>query len=177
MPANGHVLVIGAGGLGGYAIQWLRALSAAEVVVADVAEHRRATARELGADEVIDSDDRTVDAVRDLTRGRGVDAVLDFVGTDDTISIATACARPLGTIALVGAGGGTLGVRWGALPLECDVFIPQGGTHPELYEVVDLAQRGLVRSNIQRFDFTDTVEAYERLRRGDLEGRAVVVPS
>jgi propanol-preferring alcohol dehydrogenase len=57
------------------------------------------------------------------------------------------------------------------------VFIPQGGTHPELHEVVDLARRGMVRSNIQRFDFTDTVEAYERLRNGDLEGRAVVVPS
>jgi propanol-preferring alcohol dehydrogenase len=164
MPATGTTLVIGSGGLGGYAIQWLRALSAAAVIVADLAPHRRAAARELGAHEVVDSDAMTVDAVRDLTAGRGVDAVFDFVGSDDTIAIATACARPLGTIALVGAGGGTLGVQWGSVPLECEVFIPQGGTHPELHEVVELAKRGLVRSRIQRFDFADTEEAYARLR-------------
>lgn len=169
-------LVIGAGGLGGYAIQWLRAISPSRVIVADVAPHRRQAAAALGAHDVIASDATTVEAVRDLTDGRRADAVFDFVGTDETIATALACARPLGSIALVGAGGGTASIRWGSVPLECEVFIPQGGTHPELYEVVALAQQGVVRSEVQRFTFDEIPVAYDLLRSGDLRGRAVVMP-
>jgi D-arabinose 1-dehydrogenase-like Zn-dependent alcohol dehydrogenase len=46
--------VIGAGGLGSFAIQYLKILTKARILVADVAPDKRARAVELGADDVID---------------------------------------------------------------------------------------------------------------------------
>ncbi|HEV8298352.1 MAG TPA: NAD(P)-dependent alcohol dehydrogenase [Acidimicrobiales bacterium] len=170
-------LVIGAGGLGGYAIQWLRALTEARIVVADVAPHRLALAREFGADETIVSDSATTTVVRELTDGRGAEAVFDFVGNDATMRTALDCARTMGTAALVGAGGGTVAVGWGCVPLECDVYVPLGGNHAELHDVVTLARAGKVRNLVEVFAFDQTPEAYERVRVGDIKGRAVVTPS
>ena len=42
--------------------------------------------------------------------------MFDFVGTDATMRLALAAAATLGTVAIVGAGGGTVSVGWGALP-------------------------------------------------------------
>ena len=53
------------------------------MIAVDTDERRRRLAAELGADEVVDGDG-AVDAVRDLTGGRGADLVFDFVGTDAT---------------------------------------------------------------------------------------------
>ena len=46
--------------------------------------------------------------VTKLTEGRGVDAVLDFVGTDTTIATSIACAAKLASYVLIGAGEGRL---------------------------------------------------------------------
>jgi propanol-preferring alcohol dehydrogenase len=169
-------LVIGAGGLGGYAIQWLRALSPARVVVADIAVHRLEAASRLGAHDVVASDEFARENVLGLTDGKGAEAVFDFVGSDATIALALSCARTLGSVALVGAGGGTARIRWGSVPLECDVYIPLGGTLQDLHEVVALVEGGLATSSIETFPFSQVQDAYDRLRRGDLLGRAVVVP-
>jgi alcohol dehydrogenase, propanol-preferring len=50
------------------------------------------------------------------------------------------------------------------------------GTLPELGEVLDLARRGLVKAHVQRFGLDEAAAAYDALRGGALEGRAVVVP-
>ena len=170
-------IVIGAGGLGGFAIQWLSMMTTARIVVADVAPHRLAAARQLGAHETVLSDDRVIDQLVDATGGRKAEAVFDFVGTDETIATALAVARPMSTFALVGAGGGTASIAWGQVPLECEVFIPLGGTHAELHEVVALAEQGRVRNEVEQFPFGRLEEAYDRLRSGDLAGRAVVLPN
>ncbi|MHA5049681.1 zinc-binding dehydrogenase [Streptomyces sp. SD15] len=77
-----HTVLVtgGAGGVGGYAVQ-LAAQAGARVIAttsAVNAEH----VRELGADEVVDYRTEDVPArVRALTGGRGVDAVVDTVGS------------------------------------------------------------------------------------------------
>ena len=73
-------VVIGVGGLGHLAIQMLRALSATRVIAIDVGDDKLAFAREVGAHAAFASDPSAVEAVRDLTGGRGADAVFDFVG-------------------------------------------------------------------------------------------------
>jgi alcohol dehydrogenase, propanol-preferring len=86
VPGSAAV-VFGAGGLGSYAIQFLRALSPATVIAVDQSEHRRTVAATLGAHHVLDGVDKgTTAALRDLTGGRGVDAVIDFVGIDHSIT-------------------------------------------------------------------------------------------
>lgn len=170
-------LVIGAGGLGGYAIQFLRRLTGARVIAVDVAEARLGMARELGAHETLLSDDGTAAAVRALTGGEGAHVVLDFVGTDATMPMALASARTMGAVAFVGAGGGTARVGWGATPLECDVFVPMAATIADLHDVVALAEGGDVRIDVELFPLERAAEAYEAFRRGELRGRAVVTPN
>jgi propanol-preferring alcohol dehydrogenase len=170
-------VVIGAGGLGGFAIQWLSMMTTARIVVADIAPHRLDAAAKLGADVTVLSDDRVVDRIIDATDGRKADAVFDFVGTDSTIATALAVARTMSMYALVGAGGGTASIAWGQVPLECEVFIPLGGSHVELHEVVALAEQGKLHIDVEQFTFDRLEEAYDRVRVGDLTGRAVVLPN
>ena len=86
--------MIGAGGLGSFAIQYLKILTKARIVVADIAPDKRARALELGADECIDGGLENVSAeLLKRTEGRGADAVLDFVGTTATIATSIASRR------------------------------------------------------------------------------------
>jgi propanol-preferring alcohol dehydrogenase len=41
---------------------------------------------------------------------------------------------------------------------------------------MDLARRGLVRAEVQRFGLDDAALVYDRLAAGEIAGRAVVTP-
>ncbi|HZT65507.1 MAG TPA: alcohol dehydrogenase catalytic domain-containing protein [Acidimicrobiales bacterium] len=168
-------LVIGVGGLGGFAVQLLKALSAARIVAVDRSADRRRAATALGADEVIDG--RAGREVRDLTGGEGADVVLDFVGADDTMKLAVRCAAPMGAIAFVGVGGGTVAVGQGLLPAGCEVFAPMSSTIGDLQEVIALAEAEVIRVDAEVFPFEQAPEAYRRFRAGEVSGRAVVTPN
>ena len=170
-------VVIGAGGLGSYAVQFLRRLSGARVIAVDLVPQRLELAAELGAHEGIVSDGDTSTRVRDLTSGLGATAVFDFVGDDTTMKMALASAATLGTVAIVGAGGGTAKISWGVLPLECDFYIPMAASISDLHEVIALAEAGDVRVEVELFDFDRAPEAYDRFREGALRSRAVVTPN
>jgi propanol-preferring alcohol dehydrogenase len=174
LSAPSTAILIGAGGLGGYAIQYLKLFSAARVIAVDTAPHRLARARELGADEIVESSDDVSAVLRELTGGRGAEVVFDFVGIDATMQTALAQATPGGSVAIVGAGGGSVGVGWGSLPPLCEVFIPFGGTTADLHAVVALAEAGKLQMDVQLFPFAEAAEAYARVESGDLTGRAVV---
>jgi propanol-preferring alcohol dehydrogenase len=171
-------VVIGAGGLGMFAVQFARVLSPARVIAVDPNPVRRDIAREIGAHQALDGVDRaTAAALRDLTAGEGAEVVIDLVGTDATIEAGLAALRKGGTYALVGAAGGTLRRPWyGHLPREAEIFTFQGSTIADAHEVIALAEAGLVRSAIDRFPLDRVADAYGALHAGTLRGRAVVVP-
>jgi propanol-preferring alcohol dehydrogenase len=93
------------------------------------------------------------------------------------MAMALACAGNLGTIGIVGAGGGTAKVSWGVLPLECDLFIPMAASIADLHEVIALAETGDLRIEVELFAFEDAPLAYDRFRNNDLKSRAVVTPN
>jgi alcohol dehydrogenase, propanol-preferring len=166
LPADPTVLVIGAGGLGGYAIQFLRQLTSARVTAVDIGPAQLDTALALGAHEA-----RRPDQIGELR----ADAVLDFVTSDETAAQAMACARPAGTVVFVGAGPGGARVGWGSAPPECAVYISLGNTVADLRDVVGYAQRGKLTLLTETFRLDEVGAAYERMRHGALRGRAVVV--
>ena len=171
-------VVIGAGGLGSFAVQFLATLTPARIVAVDVSPARREFAREMGAhDALAGVDDSTTHQLRELTRGEGAEAVLDFVGIDATITAGLASVRRAGAFALVGAGGGTFPRPWfGGLPNEADIFCFQGSSISDARDVLALAAEGRVRSVIDVFPFSRVKDAYEQLDAGRLRGRAVVTP-
>jgi propanol-preferring alcohol dehydrogenase len=170
LDGEATAVVIGAGGLGGFAVQLLRALSPARVVAVDPNPARRAVALDLGAHEA-------VAALGDAVAPGSADAVLDLVGIDDTILAGLASVRPYGAFGLVGAAGGRLRRPWfGTLPRDGEVFTFQGSNIADVEAVVALAEAGRIRSEVDVFPLSRVADAYEALARGELRGRAVVTP-
>lgn len=169
-------VVIGVGGLGHLAVQFLKVLSPATVIAVDVSADRLAHALEVGADHAVASDDRTIEAVAALTAGSMADLVIDFVGRDETLALAAASGAVGGQITLVGAAGGTLPFGLGRTAVESQVGAVRMGSLPELEEVVSLVGSGQVQVHATPFPLGSADEVYDRLRRGEIVGRAVLVP-
>jgi propanol-preferring alcohol dehydrogenase len=175
---GGTAVVIGAGGLGSYAVQHLLALTAAQVVAIDPVAERLAYATELGAHvtmEGVNSD--TAREVLALT-GDGADAVFDFVGIDATIQAGLRSTRRGGAFALIGAGMGSLPKvsLYDLLPKDGEIFTFQASTIADALDVIALADAGRIRADVDLFPLDQVVEAYEAMESGTLRGRAVVVP-
>jgi propanol-preferring alcohol dehydrogenase len=171
-------VVLGAGGLGSFAIQFLRVMSATRVIAVDINPVRQALALEFGAHQVLTGvDEHTCAAIKAATGGAGAEAVLDFVGNDMSLEQGLPAVRPTGSFALIGAGGGKLDKNlWQFLPKDGELFSFQGGTIRDLKEVIALVEAGLVRNQTEHFPFSQVEDAYRRLDEGSLRGRAVVTP-
>ncbi|MFI5889707.1 alcohol dehydrogenase catalytic domain-containing protein [Actinoplanes sp. NPDC051513] len=170
---GGTAVVLGAGGLGAFAVQFLRVLTAARVVAVDPDPARLAYAESVGAHEVLPGVD---DESARLLRRFGADAVLDFVGTGETIAAGIAAVRPGGAYGLIGSAGGRLDRPWfGMLPRDGEVYTFQGSSIADAQEVIALAAAGLIRNQVEEFPFEKVEEAYERLAAGTLAGRAVIL--
>ncbi|MEK7239053.1 MAG: zinc-binding dehydrogenase [Gemmatimonadota bacterium] len=80
-----RVAVIGIGGLGISAVQLARALGALEVFAIDLDAAKLDVARRFGATTIQAGRTDVVQAVRDATRGLGVDVALELIGAPDTM--------------------------------------------------------------------------------------------
>lgn len=175
---DGTVVVLGAGGLGSFAVQLARLLTPARVVAVDPNPVRRSLALELGAHEVVDGvDEGTAAALADVLGSDPVDAVVDLVGTDATIDLGVTTVAAGGAVALVGAARGTLRRPWYAtLPRDGEVFTFQGSDLADARAVIALVADGRLRVDIDPFDLADVAHAYDALEHGRLQGRAVIRP-
>jgi S-(hydroxymethyl)glutathione dehydrogenase/alcohol dehydrogenase len=102
VPARSSVVVIGAGGVGLNVVQGAALDGSERIVAIDRQAAPLELARVFGATDVALAPASLVDAVRDLTGGRGADYVFDTVGSPSTIADAVAAARKGGTIVVTG---------------------------------------------------------------------------
>jgi propanol-preferring alcohol dehydrogenase len=172
-----RVLVIGAGGLGQFALQILRLVPPAghdlRIAVVDPSEDRRARASALGADAVLAS----VVSAEVLARlGAPPNAVLDLVGTDRTLSEAADVVAPGGVIVLIGESGGKVTVGFDGPAIESWVTTVAWGPAADLREVVGLAVDGRLGCEVETMPLELAAEAHARLRSGAVAGRIVLVP-
>jgi propanol-preferring alcohol dehydrogenase len=174
-PAS-HVVVIGVGGLGHFAVQILNALTPASVIAVDTRQSALDLAAEVGATTTILSGEDAAAQVLEATKGTRADVVLDFVGAGATIALGAYVAKVGGDVIVIGAAAGSFEWNFYALPYEVNLTSSFWGTLPELHEVIALAQRGLITSHVQRFGLDDALHAYQLMEEGQLPGRAVVVP-
>ena len=169
-------IVIGTGGLGHMAVQFLRHLSPATVVAVDRRTEALAVAVDEGAHHAVLADDDAATTIGELTGGLGAELVLDVVGADETLALAAAVTRPLGNLTIVGIAGGTLPVSFFGIAYEASVATTYWGTLPELHEVIALARSRAVHSKVERYALEDADRAYAAMVDGSLTGRAVIVP-
>jgi threonine dehydrogenase-like Zn-dependent dehydrogenase len=98
------VAVFGQGPVGLSATMLAKA-QGAHVIALDIDESRRRTAKEFGADAVINPlDGRVPDAIRELTGGRGVSVSLETSGAAAANRDALDAVSSWGTVCLVGIG-------------------------------------------------------------------------
>jgi propanol-preferring alcohol dehydrogenase len=169
-------MVVGVGGLGHMAVQILKAISAAFVVAGDVAKDKLELARDVGADEVLTSDGKVADRIKELTGGLGAEVVLDFVGSDATLKLGAQVSRALGQMTVVGLAGGHIPFGFGALPFDTTTTVPYWGSAVELMEILALAEQGKIAVHTERFPLREAPEVYAHLRQGKINGRAVLNP-
>lgn len=173
------VLVIGiGGGVATVALQLARA-AGARAVVTSSSDAKIARAVELGADGGVNY--RTTDdwpaAVRELTGGRGVDVVVDSVGSTWAQSIAA--VRPGGRVVVFGGtGGGTaeLAVR----PVTLGQVSLLGTTMGSPREFARLLAAVAARTWRPVVDsvrpLADAASAHARIEDGEHFGKLVLVP-
>lgn len=176
LTAGSTVAVIGVGGLGHMAVGALKAICPARVIAVDRSEDALTLAKDFGADLCLPSDDTTLAAVREHVRGGRVDAVLDFVGAGVTMRMASNLIRPLGQIVVVGRGHGVFEFKDRALPYGAFISTTFGGNRRELMELVALAEAGKIAPHVTRYPLSEVQHALEKLKRGEIVGRAVLVP-
>jgi alcohol dehydrogenase, propanol-preferring len=177
LRAGSTALVIGAGGLGQYGVQYLKLMTSATVIVAETSPAKRQLALSLGADHAIDgSAAGALEQIRELSDGESPAAVIDFVGIDATMRLGLASLARQGLFVLVGLAGGSLPVTFFGQASEVTVTTSTWGSRNDLAEVIALAQRGKLTAATESHKLDNINQVLERLERGLVEGRAVVVP-
>jgi propanol-preferring alcohol dehydrogenase len=172
--------VFGVGGLGSYAIQYAKLLGGGATVVAFARNPEKlASAKELGADHVINVKGKSIEDLRKeliSATGRGeIDAVIDCAGVEEMIRTGFSLLSVGAHYASVGLVGDSINIP--LFPLVVREFTYHGsfwGNYNDLSEVVSLVQQGKIRHTIKAIRFEDINENLDLLRAGEVVGRAVV---
>ncbi|GLK80731.1 quinone oxidoreductase family protein [Methylopila turkensis] len=184
-----HVILwhAAAGGVGQIASQWAAHLGATVIGTAGGPE-KVALAKTRGCAHVIDyrSED-FVERVREITGGKGVDAVYDSVGKD-TFPASLDCLRPRGIWVSFGQSSGPVEpFSIGLLAQKGSLFATRAtlnhytATRAELLETAEdlfgVIASGAVRIDIgARFPLADAAEAHRALEGRDTTGSTVLIP-
>ena len=101
----GHtVVILGTGCIGLVTLLAAKAYGATQIIVGDVIDKRLDKARELGAIAFNTKEVDFVEKVMELTGGRGADVCIDCAGFSATVDNCLSCAKPAGTVIIVGLG-------------------------------------------------------------------------
>ncbi|HEU5180070.1 MAG TPA: L-threonine 3-dehydrogenase [Candidatus Polarisedimenticolia bacterium] len=97
------MVVLGAGPVGLLAMGVAKASGAATIFATDVSEYRLNLARQMGATHTFNARrDKVVEAILDLTRGDGVDVVIEMSGNPEALSQGFKVLAPGGRLSLLG---------------------------------------------------------------------------
>lgn len=176
--AESTVVVMGVGGLGHMAIQLLRVLAPVRIIATDVDEKKLNQAKALGADETVNNRnaDEAAERIQKITGPRGAGLVLDCVGVQPTIDLGAKLLGRNCVWTIVGLGGGNHDFHHGSTPYGCSVSIPYWGSRVELMEVIAMARDGRIHAETTEYPLDQAVEVYDKLKAGQITGRAVLIP-
>jgi len=177
------VAIFGIGGLGMSAIQLARALGALDVIAVDINAEKLKLAAHYGAQIVNAKEADALDAIRDLTHGRGVDVAIEMIGLPQTMRQAVQSLGVLGRAVIVGLSDRTLEIKTYTELLGKEAAVIGSNDHllSELPQVVELARRGVLDTSrvvtrtvpLEAEAINATLDALEQFS-GDV--RTVIVP-
>ena len=187
MKAGQTVLIhAGAGGVGHLAIQLARLHGCRVIATAGRAESIAFCRETLGADEVIDyTGTDFVARVRELSKGRGVDIVLDTVG-EETFRRSIDCVSPGGQIVTILASTPgdrapillyrSITVHYEFMGARVANDLDPGHQGAILTSIARLVDRGLLRPHVStRVPLGHLAEAHRQIEMGRTIGKIAVL--
>ena len=114
--------------------------------------------------------------VKELTKGKGSEAVIDFVGEKGSTAMGIQMTSNGGFYYIVGYGEEIKSLAVDFIISEKTIVGNLVGTWSELYELMELADRGKVKLSMQEYKLDDANKALHDLNEGKVKGRAVLVP-
>ena len=174
-------VVVGIGGLGHLAVQFVRATSRVRVVAVDVDRARLDFAAGIGADDGVLTGPDAAEGILEANGGRKVDVVFDFVGAQASLDLAAEVTGRGGAIVVTGGGGGRLSITaqmgaGGSPDREIAIVHTFGGTREDLMQALVLAEAGRVQTHVEVYDLEAAGRVLADLDAGNVLGRAVLVP-
>src|SRR5262249_1860144 len=147
--------VFGVGGLGTYAVQYAKLLSGGSTVVAFARNLAKLdSARDLGADYVISTRDKSLDDIRrelkQLTGQAVLDAVIDCAGAPEMIQMGFSLLAPAAHYCSVGLVGDNVNIP--LFPLVSREYTYHGsfwGNYNDLSEVIALYRQGKLQHQLK----------------------------
>jgi len=167
------VVVVGDGAVGLLGVLSARQMSAGRIIAMSRHPSRQGLAREFGATDILtERGDEGVTRIKDLTDGVGADAVLECVGTQESMTQAIQSTRPGGSVGYVGVPHGVELEGEGLFFTHVRLF---GGPAPVrrfLPPLIDLVWKGRINPG-KVFDLTLPLEKVAEGYRAMDERRAI----
>jgi D-arabinose 1-dehydrogenase-like Zn-dependent alcohol dehydrogenase len=171
------VAVIGAGGGIGIHQVMMAKWANARVIAVDIAANKFDACRKAGADEVVNpKDGDVVEALRDLTHGKGVDVVADYVCTTGTQEAGMKALAQRGRLVILGGAAQpfTAPAR-DMLSKEQSILGSRYVTRAEILDACDLVACGKVWPLVTVIRSLQEAEAvHDLVERGQVTGRAAL---
>lgn len=173
------VLVLSAGsGVGSAAVQIARLLGA-RVIATVGTDDKVNQALELGADEVINySENDFAQQVRRLTGKRGVDVVVEHVGSDTWVQSVDSLTRN-GRLVTCGATSGPVGALdiWTLFSKQIEILGSYGGSRANVKQVLSAVSHGDIKAVIHaQMQLSEARAAQEMMERREQFGKIVLTP-
>jgi propanol-preferring alcohol dehydrogenase len=178
VPFQQPIVLFGAGGLGLMSLRLLQTLGARAPVVVDIDANKRAGAMQAGALATVDG--AAADALDQILHYAGAQprVVIDFVGSEGTADLAFKSLAKGGKLICVGLFGGAAPWPLPLIPMRAITI--QGnyvGNLSELANLLDLVRSAKIAPiPIALTSLHQANESIGKLRRGEIPGRAVIVP-
>ncbi|MFB5604602.1 MAG: alcohol dehydrogenase [Candidatus Nitrosomaritimum aestuariumsis] len=179
MNSPEFLVIVGAGGLGLMGVQIAKAITSAKIICVDLDDAKLETAKEMGADFVVNSKDpETSQKIISICNDKGADSVVDFVNAPPTAKLGISVLRKRGNLVLVGLFGGSMELSLVTIPLKSITI--QGaytGNYNDMVELLDLTRKGTINPIItKRYTLDEANTALEDLKARKILGRAVINP-
>lgn len=167
------VAIYGIGGLGHVAVQYAKAMGF-NVVAVDIVEEKLELATKLGADATVNG--AQVDPAQEIQkRFGGVQAAISVAVTKKAFEQAYRSLKRGGTLVLIG-------LPNDELPIPIFDTVLNGvtvkgsivGTRKDLQEALEFAAQGKVKVNIETQPLEKINEVFERMEKGQINGRVVL---
>jgi D-arabinose 1-dehydrogenase-like Zn-dependent alcohol dehydrogenase len=179
------IVIVGLGGLGLFGSQYAKYILGTKTIFIDIRDEPLNFLPKIlkieSEDVLINaSKENAVEKILDITRKKGVRAVVDFVGSTETLENYIKVLDTKGIYIIVG----TYSPFVPQLPLlnlilkEYVIMTSLWGSYKELQEVANLARRKIIKYKelVTKIKLEDITQALEKLDKGEVVGRQIIVP-